>query len=481
MAGLNAVGDFELSKAELITSSGMVIDLSASIINITIFEDTTMSSLTGDILLQDSFALTSVGPIIGQEYLKLQIKTPSLTDKDEIIDFTDNVFLINSLESRIEVGNSVTAYLLNFTSSEIIHNARTKVSRSLKGTYSEIVKIMLNEVECKKKMYIEPTAGVKRIVAPNIRPFDVIKMAMKQSVSKFYTRPLHVNYLFFETLKGYHFRSLHSLYAQSPKQTYTTFVAGSSVDKGGTINIEKELGNIIDFEIIENPNSLVNYTAGTYASNLIVHDIFSKSYKKHTYGIFNNFRQESHITHYHKSNGDDFPIYSHVMVDEKQRRVQDFPARTFVTSTSSLGDKDAENSTENNTFPFNPVNTQNWLQRRVSQKVQLEQGLLLNILTHGNTIISAGDIVKLDLPFNSAFKVTDGQKNDRFYKGAFFIKRLRHDFDFGEKKHKTFLTLVKDSLEKSLDGPEDNPEPKPKKSGGLFEDREDFYPDRRRR
>ena len=71
MAGLNAVGDFELSKAELITSSGMVIDLSASIINITIFEDTTMSSLTGDILLQDSFALTSVGPIIGQEYLKL--------------------------------------------------------------------------------------------------------------------------------------------------------------------------------------------------------------------------------------------------------------------------------------------------------------------------------------------------------------------------------------------------------------------------
>ena len=141
MAGLNAVGDFELSKAELITSSGMVIDLSASIINITIFEDTTMSSITGDILLQDSFGLTSVGPIIGQEYLKLQIKTPSLTDKDEIIDFTDNVFLINSLESRIEAGNSVTAYLLNFTSSEIIHNARTKVSRSLKGSYSDIVKI----------------------------------------------------------------------------------------------------------------------------------------------------------------------------------------------------------------------------------------------------------------------------------------------------------------------------------------------------
>ena len=472
MAGINAVGDFELSKAEMITSSGMVIDLSASIINITIFEDTTMTSLSGDILLQDSFALTSVGPIIGQEYLKLQIKTPSLTDKEHIIDFTENVFIVNSLESRVEVGNNVTAYLLNFTSSEIVHNSRTKVSRSLKGSYSDIVKIMLSEVNCKKKKYIEPTSGSKSIVAPNIRPFDVIKMAMNQSISLFTSKS---NYLFFETLRGYHFRSLQSLYAQPSSQTYTTFVHGSSIDKG-TVNIEKELANVLDFEIIENPNSLVNYTGGTYASNLIVHDIFSKTFKKYKYGIFDEFRNENHITQYHKKNKKDFPIYSHVFVDEQQRSVQDFPARTFVTPTSNLLDKDASHSTENNTFPFSAPNTQDWLQRRVSQKIQLEQGLLVNILTHGNTVINAGDIVRLDLPFNSSSKTTKNQKNDRFYRGMFLVKRLRHDFDFGDKKHKTYLTLVKDSLEETLDGPEDNTEPKPKNSGGTFQDREDFYP-----
>ena len=58
----------------------------------------------------------------------------------------------------------------------------------------------------------------------------------------------------------------------------------------------------------------------------------------------------------------------------------------------------------------------------------------------------------------------------------FLIKRLRHDFDFTVAKHTTYLTLVKDSLEETLDGPEDNFEPKPKKSGRLIEDREDFYP-----
>jgi hypothetical protein len=473
MVGIKAVGDFEVVKAELITSSGMVIDLSASIIHITIFEDTTMTAVTGDILLQDSFALTSVGPIIGQEYLKLKIRTPSLTDEDNIIDFTENVFIVNSLESRTTAGNNVQVYLLNFTSSEVVRNSRTKVSRSLKGSYSDIVKIMLGEVNCKKRIYVEPTSGNKRIVAPNVRPFDVIDMATRESVSKFFLNP---NYLFFETIKGYHFRSISSLYAQPPSQTYTTFVHGSSVEKGGYVNIEKELANVLEFDIIENSNSLLNYIGGVYASNLIVHDIYSKSYKKYQYGIFNEFNKENHITGYHQKNKKEYPIYSHLIVDENKNTVQDFPARTFVTPASISSSSDAQHTTVNNTSPYTPPNAQDWLQNRASQMMQLEQGLLLNILTHGNTIVSAGDIVRLDLPYNASFKTTQDEKNDRFYKGMFFVKRLRHDFDFGDKKHKTHMTLVKDSLEESLDGPEDNFEPKPKKSATFYEEIEDFYP-----
>jgi hypothetical protein len=108
--------------------------------------------------------------------------------------------------------------------------------------------------------------------------------------------------------------------------------------------------------------------------------------------------------------------------------------------------------------------------------IQLEQGLVSNILTHGNTIVSAGDIVKLDIPYNASFKTTKNEKNDRFFKGMFFVKRLRHDFDFTNKKHQTLMTLVKDSIEDSLDGPEDNFEPKPKKSAIFYEEIEDFYP-----
>jgi hypothetical protein len=473
MAKIQAVGDFELVKAEIITSSGLVIDLSASIINITIFEDTSMTAITGDILLQDSVALTSMGPIIGQEYLKLKLRTPSLTEEEETIDFTENVLIVNALEARRDVSDKIQAYMLSFTTSELVKNQRTKVSRSLKGSYSDIVKIMLGEVGCKKKIWVEPTSGSKRIVAPNVRPFDIIRMATREAVSKFFANS---NYLFFETLKGYHFRSLSSLYAQSPSQTYTSYIKGTGTNKGGAVDIQRELGNILDFEMVDSGDTLLNYTVGVFASNLIVHDIFSKSYKKYQYGIFNNFQNEHHITGYHQKGKRDFPIYSHLNVDDKGRTVADFPARTFVTPASSFSGKDAQHTTENNTSPYTAPNAQDWLQRRTSQLVQLEQGLIVNILTHGNTVVSAGDIVKLDIPYSAAFKTTKNEKNDRFYKGMFFVKRLRHDFDFTNKKHQTLMTLVKDSIEDSLDGPEDNFEPKPKKSATFYEEIEDFYP-----
>ena len=150
MAEIQAVGDFNLSKAEIITSSGLKLDISSSIINITFFEDIGQSAITGQILLQDPAGISSIGPIIGQEYLRLKIQTPTLKDKSEIINFTENVLIVNSLETRKDIGDKIQAYVLQFSTSELVKNQRTKVSRSLKGTYSEIVKNMLNEVGCKK-------------------------------------------------------------------------------------------------------------------------------------------------------------------------------------------------------------------------------------------------------------------------------------------------------------------------------------------
>ena len=310
MAEIRAAGDFNLATAEIITSAGIVVNIESNIVHINLFEDLNNTALTGEIMIQDSAGFVSEAPIIGQEYLRLKLQTSSLTNELDIIDFTENVFIINSVQGRGEAGNNVSLYLLSFSSSELVKNQRTKVTGSLSGTYSDIVQQMMSRVNCQKRIYVEPTRGVKRIVAPNIRPFEVVDMALK-SASSAINDNFSPSYLFFETFKGYHFRSLASLYAQPISQTYTSFVPGSQVNKG-IVNIETELGNIIDYEIVDNSNSLFNSTTGVLASRLLVHNIYSKSFEEYTYNYFDNFDKEKHITSYHDKN--QFPIFSYVTI-----------------------------------------------------------------------------------------------------------------------------------------------------------------------
>ena len=377
--------------------------------------------------------------------------------------------MINSIENRIGVGNNVNVYLLSFTTSELVKNQRTRVNESLSGTYSDIVEDMLNRVNCQKQIFIEPTNGVKRIVAPNISPFQVISMALKQSTSSL-SDNLSPSYMFYETFKGYHFRTLSSMYSQPIAQTYTSYIIGPQAG-----NVETQLGNIIGYEIIENSDSLFNFTTGVYGSKLIVHNIYSKSFNEYQYNYFDNFSKEKHITSYHDKK--QFPIFSDVSIEKDGSRSSDFPSRTYLTSISK-GETDTNNTTIDGTEPFAAPDQENSIQERASTMNQLEKGLLLNIVTHGNTSVNAGDVVKLDIPINVAFKTPDNPKNDRFYQGVFLIKKIKHEFTFakGGKKHTSYITLVKDSLAKELDGPKNLFEPKPEKKASVFKNKETFYP-----
>ena len=94
-----------------------------------------------------------------------------------------------------------------------------------------------------------------------------------------------------------------------------------------------------------------------------------------------------------------------------------------------------------------------WLQRRNSQMIQLDNALQVNIVVHGNTLVNAGDKVLLNLPYTAVMRSSKNEKFDRFYKGPFLIKRIRHDFimNSSPKRHRMYMNLVKDSLEEELD------------------------------
>ena len=296
--GLYGAGAFTIDELRLVTTTGLEIDLITSVMGITLYEGIKSTCITGTVMLSDAVNLASYGPILGQEYLYLKIRTPSFKGDIGTIDFSENVFLVNSLSSRQQIGNGVQAFVLSFVSQELVRDQRSKVTQSLEGSWSDIVSKMLlnpNYLGTRKRIFIENTSGVKKIVAPNVRPLDIIRMASEQGVSNFKNES---TFLFYETLKGFHYRTLASMYNEKSILDYTTVIPGSNIERG-IIDVEKDMQTILEYEIISNSDSIVNYRTGVYGSKLIVHDILSKSFSTQIYNYHDNFINEPHIIQIH--------------------------------------------------------------------------------------------------------------------------------------------------------------------------------------
>jgi len=455
LTGLLKGGEFNILQADLILSTGEVVGLKASIMNLTLFENINQLSLTGSLAMQDTFNLASFGPLVGQEYFKLKIATPSLTGEDNIMDYTDNSFMVTSLDDRTDMGNGVQASVLTFVSREFVVNQRSRVRRTLVGTYSGIVEQMLrNDLDCAKKFYNEPSVDSKKIIAPNITPFNVIRMATKNAVSKKYN---DATYMFFENTRGFNFRTLGNLYSKAPIMTYEYTIPGTRT-KGGARDILQELSTIENYKVTSAPDTVYNYTTGIYSSELIVHDIISKSYQNHTYNYIASFDYERHIDLFGKDKKA-YPLVNTLSLTKDGKNVSSFPSKQYLQPTVGYG-TDESYEDDYNQYSFTSNRSPNVVQSRGSQMAMLESALQLSLDVVGNTTVSAGDIIELKIPNTGAYKSSQNETLDVLYNGNFLIRSLRHDYDIQNNKHSMSMNVTKDSMGKTLAAPTNNTEPK---------------------
>ena len=103
MAGdIKKAGEWSLEFIELTASSGRKVRLDSALIDITFIEDINNNSLTGIVTLSDAINLASYAPILGQEYLKLELGTPLSSGKgaDTHFSFMKNALMVTRIGGR---------------------------------------------------------------------------------------------------------------------------------------------------------------------------------------------------------------------------------------------------------------------------------------------------------------------------------------------------------------------------------------------
>ena len=425
-------GQYKLRECQLLSSTGLVARLDANVIEINLFENLFTQSIIGSLVVADQNNLIANMPIVGQEYISLKLETPGVG----VIDYTDNVFCVQKVSSRkgFSVGSEV--YELNLISPEALRNNRTRVSKSYKGTDSEIVtKVLKDEklINTKKQIHVDETNRIRKYVAPNVRPNDFINYLTRESTSKKYGGSPH--YFFYENVRGFNFRVLDSLYDQQPMGEFVA--AENIVFERQSLDIEKDYRRVMNHSIVSSNDTLFTTRGGMLGSKLIKYNIFHKNYTENTFNYFDNFKDFGRI--------DENPIYNKVSIDEQDNTVGDFSdARIHLHPTSNNGTNDAQ-FYEDSSYSYSDNHAEDWILSRRSKMIEMSSGgLQVQLKVHGYCNIAVGEKILLSLPISG---IDHKQiKDDEFYKGEFLVTQLRHTFSQDERRHTMYMNVMKDSI-----------------------------------
>lgn len=432
---LQFAGEFLVEECKIVSTTGEIYDIMEIVEEINVFENIYTATISGDIVIKDTTNIVRNFPIIGEERLILKIQTPQSSPKPETtIDYTLSPLIIYKINSQFSSGETAQIVSLQFGSIEGFRNQTSRVSQSFSGVPSTIVEKILrdeNYLRSKKTFHYEPTANNAKMVFPNIRPFKCIKHL--SNISNSTLNNSSPSYLFYETTKGYHFRTYDSMCREEPKFYFKENIGGQ-LDEKGVGNVQLELDTLVNYQRVSSKDTVKNLNSGMISSKLITHDVYNKRLDLYKYDYLSNFDRDIH-----PDNGESRPIISEAKDPDNGKSLTDHEdTKLFVVSTAS-----GYSFSEGTNYPYQSDNQSQTLQRKKARKEQFENGSILNIEVNGQTFIQAGDKVNLEITANSA--VSD-EREDKQLSGNYIVTHLRHTFTKSQQlKHKISMQVAKDS------------------------------------
>lgn len=444
MATMQYAGEYHIEVCEIYAASGAVIDLKDQFASVNIYEDIFKNALTGDISIVDTNNLLTNLPIIGQEKLKLRIVTPNEDDDNSrtmAIDFTDTPLYIYKVSSKVSINDNTNAYTLSFTTPEAVRSNRIRVKQAFSGEPSvEIVKKIFRDedlLNSKKEFYYEETTNNFQIIAPNNRPFDFINNLSKRCLSKEYD--FSAAFLFYETVKGYYFRTIDSMMdRKNPRMIFREVTPTDDPD-----NVALNLTNILEYQIMNSTDTILQARAGMYSSDLLEVDIYNKKYTHHEYDYLKEYDKSIHADEFNSYGSKRSPPVSEAK-DDFGNKISEYPKTTLYVQTTERNAVDGLLDPAFDT-DVDYTGTDIWLQKRRSRIVSLDTNITLRIKVPGNTTLQAGDLIGIILK-NQTDAAT---AQDPYLTGRYLIRNLRHEFEKGAGKltHTLHIDCVRDTVQ----------------------------------
>ena len=418
------------------------VDIQKLVVELNIYEGIDKSSVTGTMVIADSINLINNLPIQGTERVSFKLATPGAHQVDHIVDFseaTGHPMHIYKLTDKRQINESTVAYTLHFCSREMVRNTRTKVSEAFSGTYEQMVAKILQDpdyLDSRKTLFFQKTRNQDKVVVPNMKPFTAIEMMSKRALAD---DSKSAGYYFYQTTKGFHFRSWESMCVdvrgnpRTPKQIFKYMPMNVNATGDDATKIEQDYKSVEQYRFINNFHDvLFNQAAGTYGHRVITHNIYNKSYKKDDYHYHNYYAETKH------ADGPN-PAIVNTPVDFDDKSVSDYPeSRVTVMATTQFAHNE-----DTGTYGIDVEQDGITDASRISQRNSINSGTQLKLTIKGQSYLEPGDVIEFEY-YATERKQKGELKPDPQYAGRYIISKIRHRVTNDE--YVQVLECAKDSV-----------------------------------
>jgi hypothetical protein len=434
---LTFAGEIAINQMEIVSiNTSFVVDLRMVFVGMNIYEDMFAPFINGTIVIQDANALINKLPIVGEEFLDLDLITPSFpSDKQHAI---KGRFYIYKISDRQYANDRLVSYILHFVSVEALLDMNIKISKGFNSAkISDIASDIMKQYsyfqndsteltpEQLERFNIEETSNGHAYVSNFWSPVKNLNYLAEHALSVPSTNGDNTTegsptFLFFENRNGLNFISLESLFKNDitrefRKDNYSRIIP-TGLYATTKFDFEKDYSRIMEMNIVESFSYIDRNRSGTFASNLIVHNITNKTYRNIAFNYQTNYDKETRLNQY-------API-SKKSINTKEN------AYIMMEKANAIfeGNHDISNSKV--------------IQRRLSL-MNLMDTQQIEITVLGRTDYTVGQKMSLVVYKVCNLELEDEQK-DELLCGNYLITAIRHIIT--NENHQCVMLLMKDSL-----------------------------------
>ena len=471
---IDFAGDYDLSSIvihnhqnEGLSKQTKGTDIKHLVQEMNIYESMFSGAITGSLVIADTLNLIGNLPIQGTERITFKLATPGAHKATHIVDCTEesgHPMYIYKLANREQSVDGMQVYTLHFCSREFLRNLRTRVSQAYSGRIDQMVASIVgdeNYLDSRNQLNFQKTRNQDKIVIPNLRPFDAIKMLARKALAN---NSNSVGYYFYETTKGFHFRSWESMCVDEmgnprPVKQVFRYMPMKIKDPEIEDKIEHDYTSVEEYKFKNNFHDMAGNTAlGTYGHRVITHNIYDKSYKTDDYHYHKHFSDTKH------TDGPN-PAIVDTPGDFDNKGISDYPeSRITVRPTTRFAHgKDTGN------FGTDIAQDGKIEGQGIAQYNQVIAGTRLQMTIKGQSYLEVGDVIQFDL-LSVENKLNSAGALDPQYSGRYIITKLRHrvaDFEYVQ-----VIECVKDSVARNFQSNRLKifPGKRPRNDKGFFQD-----------